>query len=178
MSEIQSTRHALTFTAITTVMPPQQSQRGAASALASLGSMADLVGGAAGVSRLGERYVALMQSVRAQLTRTEQAADAIGTAEADGIAKTAHLHATQFTGATLPITQQLKYERPLREFKAKVGSPLPTRRTSTTEQSMALSSIGVANSPLIKRVRSLKPTSPIALQMTPLLHSVAAINYP
>ena len=49
-----------TFTAVTTFMPPQQSQSGAASALASLGSLAGLAGGAAGSP--GERYVALMQS--------------------------------------------------------------------------------------------------------------------
>ena len=54
---------APTFTAVTTFMPPQQSQSGAASALASLGSLAGLAGGAAGISSPGERYVALMQSV-------------------------------------------------------------------------------------------------------------------
>jgi hypothetical protein len=56
---------APTFTAVTTFMPPQQSQTGAASALASLGSLAGLAGGAAGISSPGERYVALMQSARA-----------------------------------------------------------------------------------------------------------------
>lgn len=54
---------APTFTAVTTFMPPQQSQSSAASALASLGSLAGLAGGAAGISTPGERYVALMQSV-------------------------------------------------------------------------------------------------------------------
>ena len=54
---------APTFTAVTTFMPPQQSQSSAASALASLGSLAGLAGGAAGISSPGERYVALMQSV-------------------------------------------------------------------------------------------------------------------
>ena len=54
---------APTFTASTTVLPPQQAQSGAASALASLGSLAGLAGGAAGISSPGERYVALMQSV-------------------------------------------------------------------------------------------------------------------
>ena len=58
-----TTLMAPTFTAVTTFMPPQQSQSGAASALASLGSLAGLAGGAAGISSPGERYVALMQSV-------------------------------------------------------------------------------------------------------------------
>ena len=58
-----TTLMAPTFTAVTTFMPPQQSQSSAASALASLGSLAGLAGGAAGISSPGERYVALMQSV-------------------------------------------------------------------------------------------------------------------
>ena len=54
---------APTFTATTSLMPPQQSQSGAASALASLGSLAGLAGGVAAVGSSGDRYVALMQSV-------------------------------------------------------------------------------------------------------------------
>ena len=54
---------APTFTAITTFLPPQQTQSGAASALVSLGSLAGLAGGMAGIGSPGERYVALMQSV-------------------------------------------------------------------------------------------------------------------
>ena len=53
---------APTFTASTTFMPPQQAQSAAASALASLGPLASLAGGAAGVRSSGEQYVSLMQS--------------------------------------------------------------------------------------------------------------------
>jgi capsular polysaccharide biosynthesis protein len=53
---------APTFTASAVLMPPQQSQGGAAAALASLGPLASLAGGAAGVRNSGEQYVALMQS--------------------------------------------------------------------------------------------------------------------
>lgn len=52
-----------TYTAMTTFLPPQQSQSAAASALASLGPLASLAGGAAGVKSTGEQYLALMQSV-------------------------------------------------------------------------------------------------------------------
>jgi capsular polysaccharide biosynthesis protein len=55
---------APTFTAVTTFMPPQQSQSSAGAALASLGSLTGLAGGAAGISTPGERYVALMKSVK------------------------------------------------------------------------------------------------------------------
>ena len=54
-----------TFTATTTFLPPQQSQSqtGAASLLASLGPLAGLAGGGAGLSMSADRYVGLMKSV-------------------------------------------------------------------------------------------------------------------
>ena len=50
------------FTAKTVMMPPQQQQIGAASALASLGALAGLAGGAAGIKSPDEMYIAFMQS--------------------------------------------------------------------------------------------------------------------
>lgn len=50
------------FTAKTVMMPPQQQQSGAASALASLGALAGLAGAAAGVKSSDEMYIAFMQS--------------------------------------------------------------------------------------------------------------------
>ncbi|URI09269.1 Wzz/FepE/Etk N-terminal domain-containing protein [Aquincola tertiaricarbonis] len=52
---------APTFTAQTTFLPPQQQQSSAASALASLGALAGLTGGA-GVKTPADQYVAFMQS--------------------------------------------------------------------------------------------------------------------
>jgi uncharacterized protein involved in exopolysaccharide biosynthesis len=54
---------APSFTASTTFLPPQQAQSGAASAIASLGAITGLAGGSAGISNIGDRYVALLQSV-------------------------------------------------------------------------------------------------------------------
>ncbi len=54
---------APTFTAVTTFMPPQQAQSNAASALAALGPLTGLAGGALSAGNTGDRYVALMQSV-------------------------------------------------------------------------------------------------------------------
>ena len=50
------------FTAKTLMMPPQQQQSSAASALASLGALAGLAGGAAGVKSPDEMYTAFMES--------------------------------------------------------------------------------------------------------------------
>lgn len=57
---------APTFTAKTTFLPPQQQQSSAASALASLGALAGLAGGTAGIKTPGDQYVALMQSVNVE----------------------------------------------------------------------------------------------------------------
>ena len=51
-----------TYTAQTTLLSPQQQQSTAASALASLGPLAGVSGGALGVRSLADQYVALMQS--------------------------------------------------------------------------------------------------------------------
>lgn len=51
------------FSSTTTFLPPQQQQSSAASALASLGSLAGLAGGVAGIKSPAEQYVSLMQSV-------------------------------------------------------------------------------------------------------------------
>jgi tyrosine-protein kinase Etk/Wzc len=51
-----------TFTAKAVMMPPQQQQSSAAAALQSLGALAGLAGGAAGIKSPADQYVALMQS--------------------------------------------------------------------------------------------------------------------
>lgn len=61
-----------TYTAKTTFLPPQQQQSSAASALASLGALSGLAGGAAGIRSPGEQYVALMQSVNVEDRIIEQ----------------------------------------------------------------------------------------------------------
>lgn len=52
-----------TYTAVTVFMPPQQNQSAAASAVASLGALSSLVGGAVNVRTPADQYIALMQSV-------------------------------------------------------------------------------------------------------------------
>ena len=50
------------FSAKTVIMPPQQQQSSAASALASLGALAGIAGGAAGIKSPDEMYIAFTQS--------------------------------------------------------------------------------------------------------------------
>lgn len=55
-----------TYTARTMLMPPQQNQSIASAALQSLGALAGLVGGAAGIKSPADQYVSLMTSVTVQ----------------------------------------------------------------------------------------------------------------
>ncbi len=57
-----SYRLAPSFTAVTTVLPPQQSQGAAIASLASLGALAGLGGGTAAPRAPAEQYVAMLQS--------------------------------------------------------------------------------------------------------------------
>jgi uncharacterized protein involved in exopolysaccharide biosynthesis len=52
-----------TYTARTALLPPQQQQSSAAAALSSLGALAGLAGGAAGLKSPADQYIALMQSI-------------------------------------------------------------------------------------------------------------------
>lgn len=57
---------APTFTASTVFLPPQQQQSAAASALASLGPLASMAGGAINLKSTADQYVSLMQSVNVE----------------------------------------------------------------------------------------------------------------
>jgi uncharacterized protein involved in exopolysaccharide biosynthesis len=61
-----------TYTARTLLMPPQAQQSAAAAALQSLGALAGLAGGAAGVRAPADQYVALMQSRSSQDALVDQ----------------------------------------------------------------------------------------------------------
>lgn len=86
---------------------------------------------------------------------------------AGGMAGNAYLYATEFTRESVRITQQQNYERALRDFETQVTSAAATRRTNTSEEAVALTSINSANTRLIEQLRTLKPSGRIVLQLTP-----------
>lgn len=86
---------------------------------------------------------------------------------AGGIAENAYLYATEFTRESVRISQQLNYERALRDFESQVTLAAATRRASTSDEALALATAGAANSRLIEQLRLLKPTGRIVLQLTP-----------
>lgn len=63
---VMSLRMTDIYTAKTTFLPPQQSQSGAANALASLGGLAGMAGGSLGIKSHDEMYVTFLQSATLQ----------------------------------------------------------------------------------------------------------------
>jgi uncharacterized protein involved in exopolysaccharide biosynthesis len=61
-----------TFTARAVMLPPQQQQSSAAAALQSLGALAGIAGGAAGIKSPADQYVALMQTTTVEDRLIEQ----------------------------------------------------------------------------------------------------------
>lgn len=86
---------------------------------------------------------------------------------AGGVTKNAYLYATEFTRERVRVTQQLNYERAIRDFETQITSAWATRRASTSEEASSLTASSTSNSRLIEQLRSVKPTGRIILQLTP-----------
>ena len=86
---------------------------------------------------------------------------------AGGTTQNAYLYASELTRESVRLTQQQNYERALRDFETQATTMSATRRTSNSEEAAALASANAANSRLLERLRTLKPTGRIVLQLTP-----------
>ena len=86
---------------------------------------------------------------------------------AGGTTTNAFLFAAEFTRESVRQTQQQNYERALRDFETQATSLPATRRAANSEEAAALASASAANSRLLERLRALKPTGRIVLQLSP-----------
>ena len=84
---------------------------------------------------------------------------------AGGTSTNAYLYAAEFTRESVRRTQQLNYERALRDFETQVTSAAATRRTSSAEEAAAITASSAANSRLLEQLRALRPNGRIVLQM-------------
>lgn len=86
---------------------------------------------------------------------------------AGGVTQNAFLYATEFTRESVRQTQQLSYERALRDFETQATVASSTRRTTTAEEATALASASAASGRLIERLRALKPSGRVVLHVGP-----------
>lgn len=86
---------------------------------------------------------------------------------AGGATSGAYLFATEFTRESVRETQQINYDRALRDFEAQLARNTSTQRTNTAEEALAVSATSASSTRLVEQLRSLKPSGRIVLQLTP-----------
>jgi protein involved in polysaccharide export with SLBB domain len=84
---------------------------------------------------------------------------------AGGMTTGAYPFATEFTRVSVQRTQQANYDRALRDMETDFARAGGTQRVTSTEDAANLSVRATATSRLIERLRSLKPSGRIVLQL-------------
>lgn len=92
-------------------------------------------------------------------------ADAL--AMAGGLTEIAYPFGAEFMRESVRVTQQLNYERALRDLETEFARYNSGQRTTTAEEAAAQSSRANATSRLVDRLRAVKPTGRVVLQLLP-----------
>jgi protein involved in polysaccharide export with SLBB domain len=99
------------------------------------------------------------------LPASSSVADALRTA--GGLTGAAFVFGTDFSRESTRRTQQESYERALRDLETDLTRAAATQRVSSADEAGAQSARGTANARLLERLRAVKPTGRIVLQLTP-----------
>lgn len=91
--------------------------------------------------------------------------DAIRTA--GGLTAAAYVFGAEFNRESVRITQQDNYERALRDLETEFARAASTQRTSNADEAAAVTARGQSTSRLIDRLRSIRPSGRIVLQIDP-----------
>jgi len=86
---------------------------------------------------------------------------------AGGLTKAAYPFATEFTRRSVRQTQQLNYDRALRELETSMAKSSASGRVTSSEEAAARNASAAANSRLLDRLRDLKPNGRIILEIEP-----------
>lgn len=92
-------------------------------------------------------------------------ADAIQAA--GGLTASAYLFGTEFSRESVRVTQQENYERALRDLETDFTRAATTQRATTADEAAAQAARANATARLVERLRAVKPTGRIVLQMQP-----------
>jgi protein involved in polysaccharide export with SLBB domain len=86
---------------------------------------------------------------------------------AGGLTSAAYLFGTEFNRESVRVTQQENYERALRDLETELARAASTQRTSNADEAAASTARGAATNRLIERLRAIKPTGRVVLQLDP-----------
>jgi protein involved in polysaccharide export with SLBB domain len=86
---------------------------------------------------------------------------------AGGLTPAAYVFGTEFSRETVRVTQQQNYERALRDLETELAKVSTTQRTSTADEAAAQAARTSGTTRLIERLRAVKPTGRVVLQLRP-----------
>ena len=86
---------------------------------------------------------------------------------AGGLTPAAYVFGTDFSRESVRIKQQENYERALRDLETEFAKATSTQRTSTADEAAAQSARATGTTRLIERLRAIKPTGRVVLQLPP-----------
>ena len=92
-------------------------------------------------------------------------ADAL--AAAGGLTQAAFVFGTDFTRESVRVSQQENYERALRNLETEIALATSTQRITSADEAAAVSGRSAATARLIERLRTIKPSGRVVLQMPP-----------
>ncbi len=86
---------------------------------------------------------------------------------AGGVTPAAYVFGTEFSRESVRITQQENYERALRDLETDLAKATSTQRTATADEAAAQSARAASTTRLIERLRAIKPSGRVVLQLQP-----------
>ncbi|MEO7855236.1 MAG: SLBB domain-containing protein [Rubrivivax sp.] len=86
---------------------------------------------------------------------------------AGGMTSGAFVFGTDFSRESVRVTQQQNYERALRDLETEFERSSSTQRVTSAEESAAVAGRSAATARLIARLRNVKPTGRVVLQIPP-----------
>jgi protein involved in polysaccharide export with SLBB domain len=97
------------------------------------------------------------------LPPSSSVADAVRAA--GGLTAMAYVFGTEFNRESVRATQQVNYDRALRDLETDFARATATQRVSSADEAAAQTSRGSANARLIERLRTTKPSGRVVLQL-------------
>jgi protein involved in polysaccharide export with SLBB domain len=86
---------------------------------------------------------------------------------AGGLTTAAYLFGTELERESVRVGQQENYDRALRDIETEFSRAAATQRTSNAEEALAQGSRGTATSRLIERLRAVRPSGRMVLELKP-----------
>jgi protein involved in polysaccharide export with SLBB domain len=85
---------------------------------------------------------------------------------AGGFTPSAFVFATEFERVSVQLSQQANYDRALRDLETDLARTSSSQRVNSSEEAMSVNARSVATARLVERLRGLKPTGRIVLQLS------------